>query len=222
MRHSGDPAVGIHLAVSIAIEGVVSLKGLDGKAHASVGIRAFGRTASVGIGFSLNDGLLDQARACVAGFMALGLSTPIPGKSQDGRRAESNPLPEPRRHKQAAIADQAIDQELGVAPAPETVASPELKGRPITATNFWEMLFPTSFAGGAGEWYVMQLVLRDHTVVDKNNKPENVADPAATFFASPAMPSGQLQAPTHVLASGKPVLQEFFQLPFDGPAKPVV
>ena len=68
--------------MSIAIEGVVSPKGLGGKAHASVGIRAFGRTASVGIGFSFNNGLLEQARARVAGFMALGLSTPIPDKSQ--------------------------------------------------------------------------------------------------------------------------------------------
>jgi len=211
----------IHLAVSIAIEGVVSPKGLGGKAHASVGIRAFGRTASVGIGFSFNNGLLDQARARVAGFMALGLSTPIPDKSQDGRRVESNPPPEPPRHEQAAIADQTIDEELGAAPAPGLVTPPELKGRPITATNFWAMLFPTSFAGQAGEWYVMQLVPRDHTAVDKNDRPETVADPAATFFASPAMAGGQLQSPSHVLASGKPILQEFFQLPFDGPAKPV-
>ena len=166
----------IYLAVSIAIEGVVSPKGLGGKAHASVGIRAFGRTASVGIGFSFNNGLLDQARARVAGFMALGLSTPIPDKSQDGRRVESNPPPEPPRHEQAAIADQTINDELGATPAPEPVNPPPLVGRPITATNFWAMLFPTSFAGGAGEWYVMQLVPRDHTAVDKNDKPENVAE----------------------------------------------
>ena len=153
--------------------------------------------------------------------MALGLSTPIPDKSQDGRRVESNPPPEPPRHEQAAIADQTIDQELGAAPAPEPVTPPELKGRPITATNFWAMLFPTSFAGQAGEWYVMQLVPRDHTAVDKNDKPEKVANPAATFFASPAMTGGRLQSPSHALASGKPILQEFFQLPFDGPAKPV-
>lgn len=213
----------IHLAVSIAIEGVVSPKGLGGKAQASVGIRAFGRTASVGIGFSFNNGLLDQARARVAGFMALGLSTPIPDKSQDGRRVESNPLPEPPRHEQAAIADQTINEELGAAPAPEPVTPPALVGRPITATNFWAMLFPTSFTGQAGEWYVMQLVPRDHTAVDKNDKPETVADLAATFFASPARANDKLQAPSHALASGNAVPQGFFQLSFKGdvPATPV-
>ncbi|CCJ05612.1 hypothetical protein [Methylocystis sp. SC2] len=211
----------ICLAVSIAIEGVVSPKGLGGKAHASVGIRAFGRTASVGIGFSFNNGLLEQARARVAGFMALGLSTPIPDKSQDGRRVERNPPPEPPRHEQAAIADQTIDQELGAAPAPEPVTAPVLIGRPITATNFWAMLFPTSYANEAGEWYVMQLVPRDHTAVDKNDKPLSVANPAATFFASPAMTDGQLQAPSHALKSGTAVPQQFFQLPFEGPARPV-
>ncbi|WP_424632188.1 hypothetical protein [Bradyrhizobium sp. SYSU BS000235] len=211
----------INLAVSIAIEGVVSPKGLGGKAHAAVGIRAFGRTASVGIGFSFNDGLLEQARARVAGYMTLGLSTPIPDKSQDGRRIESNPPPEPPRHEQAAIADQTIDQELGATPAPEPVTPPVLIGRPITETNFWAMLFPTSYASEAGEWYVMQLVPRDHTAVDKDDKPESVANPAATFFASPAMTGDQLQTPFHALKSSTAVPQQFFQLPFEGAAKPV-
>ncbi|MDF0495739.1 hypothetical protein [Bradyrhizobium yuanmingense] len=211
----------IYLAVSIAIEGVVSPKGLGGKAHASVGIRAFGRTASVGIGFSFNNRLLDQARARVAGFMALGLNTPIPDKSQDGRRVENNPPPEPPRHEQAAIADQTIDQELGAVPAPEPVTLPELKGRPITETKFWAMLFPTSFAGQTGEWYVMQLVPRDHTAVDKTDKPEAVADPAATFFASPAIADDKFQSPSHILESDQPNLQNFFQLPSDGSARPV-
>ncbi len=212
----------IYLAVSIAIEGVVSPKGLGGKAHASVGIRAFGRTASVGIGFSFNNGLLDQARARVAGFMALGLSTPIPDKSEDGRRVENNPSPEPPRHEQAVIADQTIDQELGAAPAPEPVTPPVLIGRPITATNFWAMLFPTSHANKAGEWYVMQLVPRDHTAVDKNDEPASGVDAAATFFASPVMMGDDLQTPSHALKSGTAVPQQFFQLPFQGPAKPVV
>lgn len=211
----------IYLAVSIAIEGVVSPKGLGGKAHASVGIRAFGRTASVGIGFSFNNGLLDQARARVAGFMALGLSTPIPDKSQDGRRVESNPPPEPPRHEQAVIADQTIDQELGAAPAPEPSTPPVLIGRPITATNFWAMLFPTSHANEAGEWYVMQLVPRDHTAVDKKDKPASVVDAAATFFASPVMIGDELQTPSHALKSGTAVPPQFFQLPFAGKAKPV-
>ena len=75
---------------------------------------------------------IDRAVLMFAGFMALGLSTPIPDKSQDGRRVESNPPPQPPRHEQAVIADQTIDEELGAAPAPEPVTPPVLIGRSIT------------------------------------------------------------------------------------------
>lgn len=209
----------IHLAVSLAIEGVISPKGLGGKAHAAVGIRAFGRTASVGIGFSFNDGLLNQARARVAGFMALGLSSPVPDKRRDGQRIESNPPPEPSRHESAAIADQTIDQELGTAPAPE-IELPALIGRPITETNFWAMLFPTSYAGGEGEWYVMQLVPRDHTPVDKGETSADLQK-FATFFASPQKVGEDLQAPWHALKGETAVPNDFFQLPFAGVAAAV-
>jgi hypothetical protein len=212
----------IHLAVSLAIEGVISPKGLGGKAHASVGIRAFGRTASVGIGFSFNNGLLDQARARVAGFMALGLSTPIPDKSQDGRRIENNPPPQPPRHEAAAIADQTIDQDLGSAPAPE-VEQPKLVGLPIGQTNFWAMLFPTSYTDKAGEWYVMQFVPRDHTPHDDDpkNKSSSLAK-YATFFASPKKVGDDVQTPWHVLRGTNAlkdknaIPEEFLYVPITG------
>lgn len=216
----------IQLAVSIAIEGVLSPKGLGGKAHASVGVRAFGRTASVGIGFSFNNDLLDQARARVAGFMALGLSAPIPDKSQDGRRVETNPPPEPPRNEQAAIADQTVDNVLGAAPPPPLETPAPLIGRPIGATNFWAMLFPTSFEGQedkqgkAGEWYVMQLVPRDHTAIDEDDQPESVPNPVATFFASPEK-TGRSEdpflSPFHTLKGGVAAPQQgFFRLPHQG------
>lgn len=214
----------IHLAVSIAIEGVISPKGLGGKAHAAVGIRAFGRTASVGIGFSFNDGLLNQARARVAGFMELGLSTPIPDKAQDGRRIETNPPPEPPRHEAARIADRTIDEDLGKVPAPE-VELPALVGRKMTQTDFWAMLFPTSYAGGPGEWYVMQLVPRDHTRIDEKEELEKI-EKRATFFAAPKKVGDKLEAPWHVLQgtntlSSLPAPKEFMQLPSDGAAADV-
>lgn len=210
----------LYLAVSLAIEGVISPKGLGGKAHASVGIRAFGRTATVGIGFSFNNGLLDQARARVAGFMTLGLTTSIPDKSQDGRRVESNPPPEPPRHEAAAIADQAIDQDLGSTAPPET-EDLVLIGRPMTQTNFWAMLFPTSPAGKTGEWYVMQLVPRDHTPYD--DEAETFADLSehATFFASPKQIGTNYLRPWHTLKSDDAVPADFLHLPLEASATAV-
>eukprot|EP01032_Pedospumella_encystans_P002817 gene2817-3311_t len=67
----------LYLAVSIALEAVLSASGgLGGRAHASVGVRAFGRSASIGIGFSFNSGVLAEARARVARYSAMGLSAP--------------------------------------------------------------------------------------------------------------------------------------------------
>jgi hypothetical protein len=172
----------IQLAVSLAIEAVITPKALGGRAHASIGIQAFGRTASVGVGFSINDGLLNQARARVAGFMALGMSAPVPDASQDGRRLESNPLPEPSRHEVAAIADKTIEQDLGAIAAPEVVEGVLLTGRPMTVTDFWAMLVPTTRVEKPDEeWYVMQLVPRDHTPIGE--KAPNLE--RSTFFASP-------------------------------------
>lgn len=173
------------LAVSIALEAVLSAsKGLGGRAYASVGIRAFGRSLSVGIGFTFNNDLLSEARARVARFSAMGLSAPVPDRTQDGSRVETNPPPQPPRSEVAAIGDQAIDTDLGNTPI-DTGAVDEtviLYGRPILKTEFWAMLFPTAAPDGEqGDWYVMQIVPRDHTEIDgvENN------ETAATFYASP-------------------------------------
>jgi hypothetical protein len=212
----------LQLAVSLAIEGVISPKGLGGRAHASVGIRAFGRTASVGIGFSFNDGLLNQARARVAGFMALGLTTSIPDKSQDGRRVEVNPPPETPRNEAAALADQVIDHDLGAMPAPE-VEEMVFEGRTMSATNFWAMLYPTASSTtevGDGEWYVMQLVPRDHTPYDENETFEKLKK-YATFFASPKRIGKHYQDPWHVLRGSGRVPSGFEHLREDEQATPV-
>lgn len=179
----------LYLAVSIALEAVLSAKGgLGGRAHASVGIRAFGRSASIGIGFSFNNGLLAEARARVARYSAMGLSAPVPDRSQDGSRVENNPPPQSPRSEVAAIGDQVVD-EIATAP-PDTEAAndtEELYGRPIVQTEFWAMLFPTAPpAGVAGDWYVMQIVPRDHTLVDgHDHQSMNWSAAPASFYTSP-------------------------------------
>jgi len=173
----------LDLSVSLAIEAVISAsQGLGGRAHASVGVRAFGRSASVGIGFSFNDGLLASARARVARFMGMGLSADLPPAGQDGARIEHNPPPAAPRSETATIGDDVIDNDLATIPT-ESEEEPQVEyiGRAIAQTDFWAMLFPTAVPPRqAGTWYILQLVPRDHTSLD-GSAPDLAL---ASFFAS--------------------------------------
>ena len=191
-RISLSAGFSMDLAVSIALEAVLSAaQGLGGRAYASVGIRAFGRSASIGIGFSFNNGLLADARVRVARFAAMGLSAPVPDRTQDGNRIETNPPPQPPRSEVAAIGDQAVDTDLGNTPVVTGAADDKLSlyGRPIVETEFWAMLFPTvAPVGKSGDWFVMQIVPRDHTLIegDKDGMaPKPWRDAPASFYASP-------------------------------------
>lgn len=178
----------LDLAVSIALEAVLSASsGLGGRACASVGIRAFGRSASIGIGFSFNNSLLQEARARVARYSAMGLSAPVPDRGADGSRVETNPPPQPPRSEVAAIGDDAVDRDLGNAPAdPAAVDTAKYQGRTIGATDFWAMLFPTAAPGGEpGDWYVMQLVPRDHSPIGAEPLVQAWAQAPSTFYVSP-------------------------------------
>lgn len=178
----------LDLAVSIALEAVLSARsGLGGRACASVGMRAFGRSASIGIGFSFNNGLLQEARARVARYSAMGLAAPVPDRSEDGSRVETSPPPQPPRSEVAAVGDEAVDSDLGNAPVDTTdEATAVYQGRAIGATDFWAMLFPTAAPDGkSGDWYVMQLVPRDHTPVGTASVEQKWGHAKSTFYASP-------------------------------------
>lgn len=202
----------LHLAVSIALEAVIGPKLLGGRAHVSIGVRAFGRSLSVRIALSFNSDNLAIARAKVARFMEMGLAAEIPDKAQDGRRIEKNPKPEPPRGEIAGHGDTVIDRQIAQEPLPpEEVEPSPLRGREIGPTDFWAILYPTRVpkeedkAGGVAEdheWFVMQLLPRDHTEIRAHNKEETgqnaqqepqrkeqaTRDAArATFFASPMM-----------------------------------
>lgn len=192
----------LDLAVSLAIEAVLSAsKGLGGKAHASISVRAFGRSASLGIGFSFNDSLLTEARARVARYSAMGLTAEVPDRGSDGSRVETNPPPPPSRSEVAAIGDQVVDNDLGKAPpAPVQEAEDvEYTGRAIGRTDFWAMLFPTAAPQGkTGEWYVMQMIPRDHTQIGFPGETRAATLPS-TFYAAPR---GGLVKVGHSLKAG--------------------
>ncbi|MES0001681.1 hypothetical protein NKJ90_23240 [Mesorhizobium sp. M0051] len=184
----------LHLAVSVALEAVIGAKGIGGRAQVSIGVCAFGRTLSVGIGFSFNNDKLADARAKVARFMELGLATEIPDKARDGQRIETNPKPEPSRREVAQIGDTTVEEDIGSEPLPREPDedTKSYNGREIGQTDFWAVLFPTVRPDGANAddadpWYVMQLLPRDHTSVDGNPiRTLNYDELAATFFAGTA------------------------------------
>lgn len=182
----------LHLALSIALEAVIGPTLIGGRAHVSIGVRAFGRSLSVSIGFSFNNDNLAIARAKVARFMELGLAAPVPDKAQDGQRIERNPSPEPPRSETAKHGDQVVEEVVGSEPMPVTPEDEEKEnfpGRAIGPTDFWAFLFPTRTPKGqtsGNDWYVMQLVPRDHTPLDlADHEDESDLVRKATFYASP-------------------------------------
>ena len=149
----------------------------------------------LGVGFSFGDGALALARARVQRFMALGLGVSTP----DPERHASTPSPETSREARAVEADRRMWEEprppdssaLTMSEAP----TPPVSGREIDGTDFWAMLFKTTTPvdnDNVDDWYLMQLVPRDHSnvaYVDADDVGQTRAVKAklerATFFAEP-------------------------------------
>lgn len=191
-RISLSASFSLHLALSIALEAVIGPSLIGGQAHVSIGVRALGRSLSVSIGFSFNNNNLAIARAKVARFMELGLSAPVRDRVQDGQRVERAPRPEPPRSETAKHGDQVVEEVVGSEPVPVTPEDEEKEkftGRAIGPTDFWAFLFPTRTPKGQAsgdDWYVMQLVPRDHTPLDlPDHAGEGDLVKKATFYASP-------------------------------------
>ncbi|MEL7115742.1 MAG: hypothetical protein AAGP08_09140, partial [Pseudomonadota bacterium] len=178
----------LHFAVSIGLEAVITPRALGGRAHVAVGIRAFGRTLSVGIGLSFNDGALNVARARVARFMTLGLGTEIPPASQDGKRVEALPRPNVPRAEVAQGGDAILDTDIGQAQPPEPLDTSNLAdeenftGQDFTTTDFWAMLFPLAASETEDERFIMTLVPRDLT---DQTPAQFAAAKRSTFYDAP-------------------------------------
>jgi hypothetical protein len=158
---------GITLALALEVA-VLLNRGIGIRAYASIGIQAFGRSLSLGIELRLGGNVLDEARARVDRFLALGLAVSAPEPDTIGRP----PALEPSRQERKNQGDTRIEESAKTVPAPVVLPSttPPLPmsagdSTDIKSADFWAMLFPTSYQGPA-DWYVMQLIPRDLTESD--------------------------------------------------------
>lgn len=168
----------ISLTISISAEVVLSGDGLGARVFACVGVRGFGRTLSVGVGFSFGDGALERARARVARFMQLGLGIDPP---REETLLAPAPATEPARKERAKDADKALDRppppKLPDAPPPDPVEAPLVPGEPIGSTDFWAIILDAGKDDGGNDTYLVQFVPRDHSDTREANR--------ATFYAEP-------------------------------------
>ncbi len=166
----------IGLTISVAAEVVLSGEGVGARIHAAVGVSGFGRTLSVGVGFSFGDSKLASARARVARFMDLGLGIDPPKENQ---LAAPAPAPEVRRETRAAASDDRLDTPVPQLPdqaPPDPDDADPVTGRTIEASNFWALLFSGGTDDEGKQSYLMMLVPRDRTGGN---------DAGSTFFAEP-------------------------------------
>lgn len=180
----------VHLTLMVAVSVVVMpTEGIGGRAKARLGVSAFGRTLTVGVGFSFNDNQLNTARARVRRFMSLGLGAELPSSetidsqqetSARSQAASSALISEAPRSERAARLEEELSQELHETDTPNWGLDPNtpVVGESIRNSRYWAFLLPTTH--GDGDWYIMQLVPRDHTG-------ETAGGEFGTFFAPPRM-----------------------------------
>ncbi|MER8459300.1 hypothetical protein NKH24_24970 [Mesorhizobium sp. M1300] len=194
----------LSLTLSIALEVAVSPRAIGGRAAASVGVGAFGRSIRLGVGVGFNEGALSTARSRVERFLALGLTVATP----DAEQGVAPPAPEQPRGPASRDADQVVDHALdkhdAVSEVPTSVAVTPT-GRNLQPSGYWAMLFPVAGDAGArtGERFVMIFVPRDHSDpgVDLPNTSET--GPLGTFYAPPsAFDANGAVAPSLLIRKG--------------------
>lgn len=168
---------------SAAIELAITTEGLGGRVNARLAISVFGCTMGVGIGFSFNDGLLEQSRARVQRFMAMSITADEP-PTPPLLAAQEGDSRTKAAAEQAAEAAKPAPAPVVTTPAPADKLPPDKKwpkeaGRDIRATDFWMVLHQAN-ASPPGEpslrdgWAYALLVPRERAV------PEH-----AGFYCSP-------------------------------------
>ncbi|MGO4882343.1 MAG: hypothetical protein ACLP59_16160 [Bryobacteraceae bacterium] len=181
---------GVTLAVGLEVA-VLLNRGIGLRVYASIGIQAFGRTLSLGVELRLGGGVLDEARARVDRYLALGLTVSAPQPETIGRP----PAVEPSRKQSAMEGDKRIEQSANTVPLPPPTSRslfptrPPADSQPVEAADFWAMLFPTTdLSHPDQERYVMQLIPRDLTGRGSNK--------TGSFYAPM---SANRQKPTHAI-----------------------
>jgi hypothetical protein len=151
------------LTIHVGIELLFAPAGIAGRVEASVTVSAFGRSLTLGIGFTLGDAaLLNNARARVERFLNLGLGSSYPNPEVGVPVTRPTPLPEPSRADNANRSDQRVQDEADrvAVTAPPAEDKTELPGRPIATVHYWALLFPVPASGDTPR-YLVQLIPRD-------------------------------------------------------------
>lgn len=133
---------------SAAVEMALSTEGVGARVQARITVSAFGCSLSVGLGFTIGGEKLEEARARVQRFMALGIAnevTPDPPNLLSAREGDRQVSREADRAGAIAAAPPK--------PLPPSGPKPPIErfkfGRPIKATDFWLVLR----VGGGGQVY---------------------------------------------------------------------
>ncbi|UVC19345.1 hypothetical protein [Mesorhizobium onobrychidis] len=188
------------ITIHIGVELLIQPGGLAARIEASVAVGAFGRTLSLGIGFSLgSSGRLAEARARVERFLALGLGSSYPNPEAGVPVSRPAPLPEPSRADNAKKSDNRLDEALNRREASESPQDEEpaekLVGVGFGEVSYWALLVPISGPKGAAEddYYVVQLIPRDNYPLDKHD-----SDTRSHFYAAPLNAETE-STPTYII-----------------------
>jgi hypothetical protein len=170
------------ITIHIGVELAVMPAGIAAQIEASVAVSAFGRTLSLGIGFSLGDGnLLNAARARSERFLALGLGATYPDPAAGAPISRPAPLPEPSRSAGAIAADRRAEAAVERREAAAEVTPTPQVGAGFGPVDYWALLIPLPGGGAGGaERYIVQLIPRDNMPLDGDE-----AD-RSHFYAAPA------------------------------------
>jgi hypothetical protein len=151
------------LTIHVGIELLLESSHLAARIEASVSVGAFGRTLSVGIGFTLGDiARLDMARLRVERFLSLGLASSYPDPEAGVPVSRPAPLPEPSRGDNASKSDHRtenaadrVERTKGSEQDEEDLL--KIVGREFGDVHYWALLFPIRSAGESTH-YLVQLI----------------------------------------------------------------
>lgn len=194
--------IGLSLSrtLSLALEVAVEATGIAARGAASTSFAAFGRTLTLGIGFSFGEGRLEDARQRVARYLALGLTAAVPDPEQGlapppaAPPAKSDGTLNSDAEKHTVLSD-VTNNPPSVQPNVLIPIGGNLVGQP----RFWAMLFEVP---AFPDTYVMQLIPRDHTDIGDELK---LGLQASTFFAHPGPCTEQSATVAYELTTNTPL-----------------
>ncbi len=136
--HKFTLSIGFSFSVQFtaAVELAITTEGIGARVEARIAVQVFGCTLSIGVGFSFNDGQLEMARARVARFMALSITSEQPDAPPVFAAQTGDATIQKDAETASAVHNAPADPAPGL--KPDIIRSPF--GRDIKPTNFWLVL----------------------------------------------------------------------------------